>query len=350
MQKLQTKFKDKVIFLLVNTYNHDDYKKVDVFLRKRKSKTGLSLGLPYSLLQTSLLGYFPHKFLPHYVWIDHTGKVITTTSQTEVNEENIQAAITGKNISLHTKKDIITFDKSHPLLANSEVVKKNNVLHQSLLLKYTEGLGNETNVIRNNEGLITRYYALNSPLISLMRTAYPEVLKYPINRIVVESSNVDTLNLFNTSDSNRYFISFCYELIMPPSTVEEFRIYVKEDLKRYFKLSARTEQRNKNCLTIIPSNIHSTGGAEEIDMEENNRSKFIKNQPLSVLANVLNAHPAFSLTPAIIEGDLNKRVDLAFPSTFYQLTKSEVTSFLRKSGFVIKEEVRSIEVAVILNN
>lgn len=48
---------------------------------------------------------FPHKSIPHYVWISSKGKVVAITGSEDVNRQNIDAFVVGRNLSLPVKND-----------------------------------------------------------------------------------------------------------------------------------------------------------------------------------------------------------------------------------------------------
>src|SRR5690606_33664901 len=52
-----------------------------------------------------LLKYFPHRSLPHYVWLDSDGHFLGTSDASQVNKRNIKAAMAGK-LNLVLKTDI----------------------------------------------------------------------------------------------------------------------------------------------------------------------------------------------------------------------------------------------------
>ncbi|MCW3091420.1 MAG: hypothetical protein JWP81_2489 [Ferruginibacter sp.] len=250
MQALQKEFGSRLQVLLVNTYQGDDIKKVKPFFAKRKALTGEEVSLPYSLLQGSLLAYFPHRFVPHYVWIDASGRVVAITSQLEVTSKNIRAILNGDPVALHTKNDQLEFDTKKPLFVNGNGGSGGPFLYRSMLTPYIEGLGCSSGISRDSAGKISRFYLLNSSLWILLKSAYPALSNFPLNSIVVKTKHA-AMHLPGTGvETDVYDASFCYELSLPPSSYEALQAYMQQDIARALKIGVSMEERKGRCLVL----------------------------------------------------------------------------------------------------
>jgi thiol-disulfide isomerase/thioredoxin len=351
MEKLQKEFGNKVQIILVNVFPHDLPNKVQLFFAKRKVRTGLDMKLPYSLLQASLAEYFPFKYIPHYVWIDKSGRIIATTSQTEATSQNVKNALEENTSGIHDKKDLIDFDNNVPLLVNGNGGKDNNFLYRSLFTKYIEGAGFSENIYRDNKGKVTRFYMLNNPPIMLLRTAYPVILNCPYNRIINESSDKSIFEAPKPSDA--YKNSFCYDLIIPPSSLDEFQHYMREDMKRYLGIVVSSQLRKMHCLVLtkrsIRNEIATKGLDSGIDLNPASIKKFIRNAPFAVLIDLLNSLSVAKSLPVIDETGISENIDIEFPSALFDLPLDSLKTFLSNKGFLLIEKERAIKVAVITN-
>ncbi|HET7117842.1 MAG TPA: TlpA disulfide reductase family protein [Hanamia sp.] len=350
MEKLQKEFSNQLQVVLVNVFPHDNAEKVQALFAKRKERTGDDLNLPYSLLQTAIAPYFPFKFIPHYVWIDKNRKIIAITTQDEATSENIKQALNGNVNGIHNKIDLMTFSMEKPLFVDGNGGNGDHFLYRSLLTKYIEGVGNGSGVEKNKDSKITRFFMLNTSPIAILAVAYPDELNCPANEIINESGN--KIEVKPTSDS-LYANSFCYDLIIPPSTIEEMRDYIKEDMKRYFGIKVITEKRKMKCLVLSKSDainkIISRGSKADIDISETSIKKFMKNQPLSDLIHLLNNLPATRSIPVINETNISSNIDLELPKNFYELTIDSLKAFLKKAGFGVAEKEKEIKVSIITN-
>ena len=63
--------------------------------------------IPVVTDDSSLHQLFPHIDLPHYVWLDQTGKVVATTTAEELTAENIDHFLSNDNVgNMHMKVDM----------------------------------------------------------------------------------------------------------------------------------------------------------------------------------------------------------------------------------------------------
>jgi len=347
MHNLQKKFNDDLQVILVNTYMGDDKDKVQAYFEKRKARTGQAVELPYSLQQSSLSDYFPHKFVPHYVWIDKTGTVIAITSQLEVTTENIKSILEGKNVSLHEKKDIPDFDSQNPLFVNGNGGSGDEFLYRSILTGYKEGLGGVTGLKPEENGKVSRYYIINHPLLLIFQNAYRKVLKYPPNRTIIEVK--DPLKFKSSyDDTARYRYTYCYEINTPPVSFDELLKFVQDDLERIFGVKVKNEKRTLDCWVLTAtdqvSKSFTKGRASELEMDKSSIKKHIFNNPVSALTNLLNS---FMEKPVVDETGLLNNIDIELPADFYNYDIKALKNFLHKNGFNLIEGKRELEVAVI---
>jgi thiol-disulfide isomerase/thioredoxin len=107
LDSLQKKYKKKLQIILVNsiTGTGDTRQKIETFFKKWRTKTGKPLALTYAIEDTVLTKFFPHVYLPHYVWIGADKKVLAITGSDAVSKENIEAFIRGQTLQLPVKKD-----------------------------------------------------------------------------------------------------------------------------------------------------------------------------------------------------------------------------------------------------
>ena len=352
MEKLQKEFNSQVQIILVNVFSHDSVKKVQSFFEKRKLRTGKEVQLPYSLLQSSIAPYFPFRFIPHYIWIDKKGKIIAITSQTEATSENVKNAINGNVAGIHNKIDLLHFSLDTPLFVNGNGGDGNDFLYRTLFTKYIEGLGNTSGVEKDSHGRITRFFMFNNAPIALLRAAYPKELNCPLNRIIAESGNKQIFQ--QNADSLFYKNSFCYDLTIPSSTIEEIQDYMKDDMKRYLGVRVISEKRIMKCLVLNKSasinKLITKGRKSGMDFSKTSIQKFMHNEPIGDLINLLNNLPAAKTTPFIDRSDISQNIDLELPTDLYALSLNSLKSFLQKNGFEVIEAERDIKVSVITDN
>src|SRR5690606_9824760 len=84
INSLQSKFKDKIQFILVNSKNTGNTKESILnFMERKRIKDGTIVNAPIAAEDTLLNQLFPHLLIPHYVWINFNGKVVGVTDSDE---------------------------------------------------------------------------------------------------------------------------------------------------------------------------------------------------------------------------------------------------------------------------
>ena len=90
LSKLQLDFTGKMKVILVNCFNtRDNEKKISDFYVKRNDLLPAPQ-LPTVINDRSLLQMFPHRIIPHYVWIDANGTVAAITNSQYINAYQIE--------------------------------------------------------------------------------------------------------------------------------------------------------------------------------------------------------------------------------------------------------------------
>ncbi|HEY4154730.1 MAG TPA: TlpA family protein disulfide reductase [Puia sp.] len=108
IDSLQTRFKEKLLFILIedSTSTVDSKEKVDSFLQLKRNEFLWASRLVFATERLKYLyGLFPHMFLPHYIWIGRKHKILAITSSEEITEINIRAVLNGEKIHLPFKAD-----------------------------------------------------------------------------------------------------------------------------------------------------------------------------------------------------------------------------------------------------
>ncbi|WP_437922397.1 TlpA family protein disulfide reductase [Sphingobacterium sp. LRF_L2] len=175
LEKLRTYFADDLVFLLPNTKDtRDDLKKIKRAVDNYEDNYQVSLGIPIIVADSTLLAYFPHRMLPHVIWIDRDGTFIAGTGATEVNQLTIDAVMHQEKPSLHLKNDFIALTQQE---------RDELLLFSSSFSGYMEGEGIRGPRL-DHDGNFWTYRITNVNLASLLYTAYDrdELLHIPITR------------------------------------------------------------------------------------------------------------------------------------------------------------------------
>lgn len=93
-EAIQESLPDQVVFLLVNSLDTGDSElKATNFLKKWQQEHDVQITSPLVFEDNILNQYFKRTALPHYVWIDASGRVRAITRKEYITEANIKNAL-----------------------------------------------------------------------------------------------------------------------------------------------------------------------------------------------------------------------------------------------------------------
>lgn len=349
MDKLQAKFGKDIQILLVNPYHskYDSEDRIKAVFNRLKQRSGFYPSLPIPIHDTLLNSYFPHKSVPHQVWINSKGIIIGITSSNEVNEKNIQDAISGKKISFVLKNDW-AFDKEVPFLVANNGDRPDDFIYRSIFTGYRSGMGIHEGIRLNDRNEIMGLYMINVPLRYLIMSAYEDSIKgIPLSRFVFDVNNRERFRMLANDTSN----SYCYDLTIIPvkRTDVDLQLYMKDDLKKAFNISLKRVRQKLNCLIVTFKserfNRHSNFSESEADLDDQTIRKYFHRVSVK---DIIEAIALRFNRPLLDEtGVSEQKIDIDFPDHFDLSDERAVIEVLKKAGFEIKEEERELEVVVI---
>ena len=283
MDSLQHLFKDKLQCILVSTATTGDTKeKVQSFLQKR-AQAGHPLSLPVIISDTLLTRMFPHRLLPHYVWINTNGTVAAITDGDAFTAANINTLYNEKRIALTVKQDVLDYNEKQPLLQDGNGGSADKLISAGMLTHYINGLPTGTRI--NNDNGNRKVTFLNMPILAL----YQAALGFDGNRVLVITT--DSLRYFKIGQRNAIWNKnfFCYENTLPaeiPKSTATSAMLC--DLNNRLGLYGRIEMRTVPCYvlqklrtTAVASQRETTGSEAPLI--------FLHNEPLSILMQQLNS-------------------------------------------------------------
>ena len=346
MEKLQNQFKDKIQILLVNPHDskYDSEEKIKSTLQKNKTRTGFYPSLPIPIHDSILNAYFPHKSVPHQIWIDPGGKLVAIPDPDYTTAKNIQAVLEKKNINIPIKNDW-GFDKEIPLLVEDNGGNSADFYYRSLFTSNKAGIGFSRGLRINKKNEVTGIYILNRSLRQYISEAYAGIIDgFSNNRIILDVRNPEQ---FQVELNPVYF--YCYDLTIPPMPVGLFdsKKYLQEDLKRAFNISIHKEKRKLNCFVLTAGDgiaaSYSKFDKRDLDLATTSIKKYIHNYPVGKAIAFLDRF----VTPLIVETAITNNIDIDFPDNFNLSDITAIIKVLKKSGFHIEEQERELEVVVI---
>lgn len=240
LKSLQNKFQKDLIIL---SHTAESQEKVLKFLKTNQiGKENLQLSI---INDVSIAKLFPHRVLPHYVWINPQGIVAATSSSEDVTEKNINEMINGKKTAITIKEDI---DPSLPLFLRGDVGTL-KIVHNSILTKgFYNGLvsGNQ---YRREAGILNGRAMTNTELGTIYTIIAKELFKeqgLKLNKDQIKN------NLKNPKELDEIYT---YELTIPVSKAGMLYKYMLEDLNRYLPYEAKIETQAGSLIFTIRNKV-----------------------------------------------------------------------------------------------
>lgn len=247
MDSLQRGFAGRVQFVSVSS--QPDSVVTPFLLKLRKGKKSV---LPYATSDVLLRKAFPHRLLPHYVWIDGEGRVVAITSHGEVNAVNIEKVLSGGN-GLNQKADqVIAYDRNKPLLIGQNGGQGDNMVYHSLFTRYGEGLKTLSWV--NPE--LSRGTLLNLDISNMYAAVYSDQIWIGRHRMVFVGKETDDFRYqANVHDAKSYKRehNWCYELIVPREKKGMLRQLMIRDLDFHFPYADVDTVTMETMCTVLVS-------------------------------------------------------------------------------------------------
>nr|WP_199080119.1 TlpA disulfide reductase family protein [Pedobacter sp. ASV19] len=254
LDSLRSKNLTKFKVLMVG---YEDQAVIQKFLDKNTDIKTSSLTMATN--DTLLSKLFPHKGIPHNIWIDRNGIVKAITSGSQITSENV-LGFEDLNVmkGLRTKKDILNFD-----VFKEFHLGDTSYTYRSIITPHIDGLGG--GVVGGDYPMSRTYFTYNALIVNMYWDAYSNVAAEMRDNMIEVHTN-DSLKLFSPSGKLKHLLTgskykdydswidsntFCYALTLPskvPNAV--FRDYMFNDLERQFNIKAKIENRKIRCSVV----------------------------------------------------------------------------------------------------
>lgn len=272
MDSLQRVFGDRVVFLPVTYESAAVVAPVLAAMRKVKP-----FNLPEVTSDVVLAKLFPHRSLPHYVWIDGSGTVAAVTEEKEVTGANIRLALNrsltgiGSALGLAVKHDsVMVYDRERPLFAGVQGAAV-ALVYQSALSGFVPGLEAGMDVFPLDPVKGQRFNVRNVPLTWLFRMAYSDGGRW-FSGAFLRLLTRDSL-AWRTHLSGQAYEAWlgqghgwCYELLVPPALAGNAFALMQQDVARLFpQYRVGVEQVRTRCLVLVRTSLEDklrSGGGQ----------------------------------------------------------------------------------------
>jgi len=356
LQNLQNQYKDNIQILLINCWQ--DEKTVKLLIEKRRKNNIVNLTLPSACKDENPLNeLFNVKSVPHAVWIDKNGIVLSITTGEAINQTSIDNYLNNKKIIASQKEELVTtVDYTKPIFTQENAPTPNTYTKwQSTLTGYIDGLVSTFGCYEKNE-MAPFITMINHPLIDLYRYAFSDQHDSDGMLTRIESSRVQIevrdSTKFTTQKNNERILTnyYTYQLITGRETTEkDLQKMMQQDLNRYFNTTAQWEKRAKKCLIMSikdTSEIRYENGPKvfrisDVELE-------INGHPINRLISFLKESTPYYNSPYPIIDETNfkgKLRNIKIEGNIYNHEK--LNKELNKYGITFTLQERKLDILVL---
>ncbi len=345
---LQKAFSNQIQILPVTYQSKKDVQRLLGKATKLKN-----VALPFVVGDTILTKLFPHKELPHYVWIDKAGTVVAITGHHEVTEVTIRKMLLESGQALLQKKDAMKpYDPETPLLFQPLDIQRKQILFQSLLSSYVEGVQSRFDVIRDEQGSVTRITMANAWIQLMFALAWSDATRYfSSNRIVLEVKDPSLLISNQQGEPFKAWLrdhAWCYEVIVPKLLSAKVFDIMRNDMTRLFpQYIASVEKRAMPCLVLVRTSDSDKLKSNQIAFVNNADaySLSINNSSIQLLVSQLNHYLQHLNKPVVDDTGYKGNVDINLDAKLSSV--DDLRKALKAYDLDLIEKKQDIEVLVI---
>ena len=244
LDSLQKKFGNDIQLILVN---QEPLSKVKEFFEKRK-KIKIPQ-VPFICNDTLLEQYFPHIGVPAYAWLNNEHKFLFLTNGSDLNEQSISKLMNNQPLKLAAHQ-------TGRLPINNVINKEYEEKLQFVSYLTTCISGNQESFTSQFRKRLTVIQVKCASATDLYVTAFNEEGKYNFKRVGRLITDYEDsykyskpLNAAEISDWKQQH-AYNYELFIPKSDTLLKYIYMKQDLQRFFQLTAQVKHVYKKCIVL----------------------------------------------------------------------------------------------------
>ncbi|MES3016644.1 MAG: redoxin family protein [Bacteroidota bacterium] len=345
LDSLQQVFKKELVIMPVT---YQPAAMAEPFLKKR------SIRLPSVTSDLLLKSFFPHKSVPHQVWILN-GKVQAITSHYSATAQNIKEMLAKSDKSnMVMKLDQTDFKSTEPLLVGGNGGAGKELKYQSMLTGYVDGIGYH-NLMSSGQIMIT-----NNSIDHLYRKAFEKQYSWTRldNRILVELNadirdRVRLPNHITGEDKLRWFKSngYSFNFALPgEQDVHAMAAMMQDDLNRFFGLKenifGRVEPRSVQVLVLTIENEDLLKKPAPPSAPLNaGKSLISKNRPLSKFVEMLGTAFQSQPLPIMDESGNNDLADISLNVSSGDIQALQIE--LKRYGLKLTKQKRDVPMLVI---
>jgi len=348
MDSLQTAFGDKVKIILVNTKSTgDNLSKIQTFFQKWESRTGRPLSLPTVINDTALEKLFPHKLIPHYVWINREGKLIAISSSDAVTAANLQSAYNGEALLFTMKKDQ---EAARPVFSTADLPGDKLLNYCVFIKEWFDGLPSG-NRLREKDDVICGKAMTNTSLLDMFIAAATGIdPSFTGKRLALSTGDSsDLLPPPEMEEREAWYKqhAFTLDLLVPAEEANDLYPRMLEVLNNYSGYVGSFQKRKRNCWVLVKKNALDrikSKGKETVNNLWEKESPYLQNGTMDLLVQRLNTLSLIK-EPVLNETAYEGKIDIHFLEGLDNI--KTIQKQLGRYGLALDQQQRVLNVLVI---
>lgn len=234
---------------------------VDQFFQKPYNRDITNKNLVVTTSDTLLNRFFPHRGIPHNIWVDKNGIVRAITGESAVTEKNIIGFKHGVTLTGWRVKKEIAFNPTGARFNAGDT----SFSYRSIITPAIAGIYVGFDMYVPDKYGTKRYFMCNNTLLHAYWAAYSKFNAH-LRQHLIEVHTKDSLKFFQPTGKHTHLLQgskyadydawkeenhYFYDLSLPKGVSDSiFRDYMFNDLERQFNVHAKIEQRNVRCTVV----------------------------------------------------------------------------------------------------
>ena len=294
----------------------------------KKNPVMQDVKLPSIVADTTLKKIFPHRSIPHIVWISPDGIVQSTSGTAYVNDEKINRLLAGQLPDWTPKIEQVGYDYGQQLMALQHTAKSlviDKPYYYSAVAGYLSGMAQKQKLERDSTAGTLRWYSFNVSLYHLILsslglndiTFHPSFVKWQ----VADKARYRYATEWGYPDEWKQDNLYRYEMVLPiGTTTEQRRERLRTDLHMFFpSLKFYIDTMETVCLLLVKTGqqdlIKARSSQTLYRTGEQDYPKVFESCHISALVHTLNRQ--LEGMPVFDETAYTGNVDLSLPVREY---------------------------------
>ncbi len=338
----QHKYREQLQFLLVGKKDAAIEKTYERF----RARYDLNLPVNFDPAVMEILGC---RSFPEYIWINAEGVIKAITGSKELNEDNIQLFLSGKEINLGAEPEKIQFNASRLYLVNGNGGNDSNYLYRSVLTAWSKGqpvITPQRLLVKNNSFQVLgitrdqlyKYAFTGMSFWSVEDSLYERFYPFPV------AENTDSVCIPSTDDP-----LYCYSLSYPDigtGNESKLREIIYQDLERIFKLEAGVKRLQIPVWHLVLKDGDTSEIASQNKVFSGSRTYggiHVKAFPMTEFIRFLQMNNPLA-GPFINDTGIKGLIDISFDAVISDI--DDLRKGLQSVGLDLKKENKEMDVIV----